>query len=114
MFLRFQQRICLDHGAVQNPFTGPAFSTLKDAVRRLLPYHTCAGHLPTQDDFNLGQRASVDDCPGDSCRQNDLWKTSSKDPFQDEPSAVVIYKKSESYYKAAAICNNKQLCKFFR
>lgn len=51
---RFQQQICLDHGAVQTPFTGPAFSTLKDAVRRLLPYHTCAGHLPTQDDFNLG------------------------------------------------------------
>ncbi|KAM9341442.1 BRD4-interacting chromatin-remodeling complex-associated protein [Symphorus nematophorus] len=50
---RFQQQICLDHRAVQTPFTGPAFSTLKDAVRRLLPYHTCAGHLPTQDDFSL-------------------------------------------------------------
>lgn len=52
---RFQQQLCLDHGAVQAPFTGPAFSTLKDAVRRLLPYHTCTGHLPTQDDFNLGE-----------------------------------------------------------
>uniref|UniRef100_A0A3B3VWB4 Si:ch211-168d23.3 n=1 Tax=Poecilia latipinna TaxID=48699 RepID=A0A3B3VWB4_9TELE len=51
----FQQQLCLDHGAVQNPFTRPAFATLKDAVRRLLPYHTCAGHLPTQDDFNLDQ-----------------------------------------------------------
>ncbi|XP_027857092.1 BRD4-interacting chromatin-remodeling complex-associated protein isoform X2 [Xiphophorus couchianus] len=50
---RFQQQLCLDHGAVQNPFTRPAFATLKDAVRRLLPYHTCAGHLPTQDDFSL-------------------------------------------------------------
>ncbi|TDG99154.1 hypothetical protein EPR50_G00208430 [Perca flavescens] len=51
---RFQQQMCLDHAAVQTPFsTGPAFSTLKDTVRRLLPYHTCAGHLPTQDDFNL-------------------------------------------------------------
>lgn len=50
---RFQQQLCLDHGAVQTPFTGPAFSTMKDAVRRLLPYHTCAGHLPTQEDFNL-------------------------------------------------------------
>ncbi|KAK9533953.1 hypothetical protein VZT92_009038 [Zoarces viviparus] len=50
---RFQQQICLDHAAVQTPFTGPAFSTLKDAVRRMLPYHTCAGHLPTQEDFNL-------------------------------------------------------------
>ncbi|XP_032366975.1 BRD4-interacting chromatin-remodeling complex-associated protein [Etheostoma spectabile] len=50
---RFQQQMCLDHAAVQTPFTGPAFTTLKDAVRRLLPYHTCAGHLPTQDDFHL-------------------------------------------------------------
>ncbi|KAM4723856.1 BRD4-interacting chromatin-remodeling complex-associated protein isoform 2-T2 [Anableps anableps] len=50
---RFQQQLCLDHGAVQNPFTRPAFTTLKDAVRRLLPYHTCASHLPTQDDFSL-------------------------------------------------------------
>ncbi|XP_044023443.1 BRD4-interacting chromatin-remodeling complex-associated protein isoform X2 [Siniperca chuatsi] len=50
---RVQQQICLDHAAVQTPFTGTAFSTLKDAVRRLLPYHTCAGHLPTQDDFDL-------------------------------------------------------------
>lgn len=60
VFCRFQQQICLDHAAVQNPFTGPTFSTLRDAVKRLLPYHTCAGHLPTQDDFNLGQQASVD------------------------------------------------------
>ncbi|CAJ1074709.1 BRD4-interacting chromatin-remodeling complex-associated protein [Xyrichtys novacula] len=50
---RFQQQICSDHRAVHSPFTGLAFSTLKDAVRRLLPYHTCAGHLPTQDDFDL-------------------------------------------------------------
>ncbi|XP_041827710.1 BRD4-interacting chromatin-remodeling complex-associated protein isoform X2 [Melanotaenia boesemani] len=50
---RFQQRLCLDHGTVQNSFTGPAFTTLKDAVGRLLPYHTCAGHLPTQNDFML-------------------------------------------------------------
>ncbi|XP_047200818.1 BRD4-interacting chromatin-remodeling complex-associated protein isoform X2 [Girardinichthys multiradiatus] len=50
---RFQQQLCLDHGAVQNPFTRPAFNTLRGAVRRLLPYHTCAGHLPTQDDFSL-------------------------------------------------------------
>ncbi|KAM7376305.1 hypothetical protein PAMP_006047 [Pampus punctatissimus] len=50
---RFQQQLCLDHRTIQSSFTGPAFSTLKDAVRHLLPYHTCAGHLPTQDDFNL-------------------------------------------------------------
>ncbi|XP_068436309.1 BRD4-interacting chromatin-remodeling complex-associated protein isoform X2 [Clinocottus analis] len=50
---RFQQQICLDHAAVQTPFTGPAFPTLKNAVKRLLPYHSCTGHLPTQEDFNL-------------------------------------------------------------
>lgn len=58
VFPRFQQQLCLDHGAVQRPFTGPAFSTLKDAVRRLLPYHSCSGHLPTQGDFSLGQCAT--------------------------------------------------------
>lgn len=52
---RFQQQLCLDHLAVQRSSTGPAFSSLKDAVRRLLPYHTCSGHLPTEGDFNLGQ-----------------------------------------------------------
>ncbi|XP_040925260.1 BRD4-interacting chromatin-remodeling complex-associated protein [Betta splendens] len=50
---RFQQQLCLDHLAVQHSSTGPAFSSLKDAVRRLLPYHTCSGHLPTEGDFNL-------------------------------------------------------------
>lgn len=55
VFFRFQQQICLDHLAVQRPFTGPSFSSLKDAVKRLLPYHTCSGHLPTQGDFDLGQ-----------------------------------------------------------
>ncbi|XP_034381503.1 BRD4-interacting chromatin-remodeling complex-associated protein [Cyclopterus lumpus] len=50
---RFQQQICSDRAAVQTPFAGPAFPTLKDAVKRLLPYHSCAGHLPTQEDFNL-------------------------------------------------------------
>ncbi|XP_076002744.1 BRD4-interacting chromatin-remodeling complex-associated protein [Genypterus blacodes] len=50
---RFQQQLCLDRAAVQSPHTGPAFSTLEDTVRCLLPYHSCAGHLPTHDDFNL-------------------------------------------------------------
>ncbi|CAB1449633.1 unnamed protein product [Pleuronectes platessa] len=50
---RFQQQLCSDHAEVQHPFTGSAFSTLKDAVRRLLPYHACAGHLPSQSDFGL-------------------------------------------------------------
>ncbi|KAG7510207.1 hypothetical protein JOB18_016079 [Solea senegalensis] len=48
---RFQQQLGLDHRAVQHQFTVPAFSTLTDAVRHLLPYHTCAGHLPTENDF---------------------------------------------------------------
>ncbi|XP_060939431.1 BRD4-interacting chromatin-remodeling complex-associated protein [Limanda limanda] len=50
---RFQQQLCSDQADVQHPFTGPAFPTLKDAVRRLLPYHACAGHLPSQSDFAL-------------------------------------------------------------
>uniref|UniRef100_A0A8C7Z6F3 Si:ch211-168d23.3 n=1 Tax=Oryzias sinensis TaxID=183150 RepID=A0A8C7Z6F3_9TELE len=50
---RFQQQLISDHRAVQNPPTRPAFASLKDAVRHLLPYHTSAGHLPTQEDFIL-------------------------------------------------------------
>ncbi|KAM9777763.1 BRD4-interacting chromatin-remodeling complex-associated protein [Neosynchiropus ocellatus] len=50
---RFQQQLCSDHIAIQNPSTARGFPTLKDAVRHLLPYHACAGHLPTQEDFNL-------------------------------------------------------------
>nr|XP_057934452.1 BRD4-interacting chromatin-remodeling complex-associated protein isoform X2 [Doryrhamphus excisus] len=50
---RFQQLLCTDHMAVQNPNTSTAFSTLRDAARRLLPYHVCAGLLPTQEDFAL-------------------------------------------------------------
>nr|XP_040055830.1 BRD4-interacting chromatin-remodeling complex-associated protein isoform X2 [Gasterosteus aculeatus aculeatus] len=50
---RFQQQICSDHAAVRAPSAGPAFPALRDAVRRLLPYHACAGHLPAQRDFDL-------------------------------------------------------------
>ncbi|KAM8834230.1 BRD4-interacting chromatin-remodeling complex-associated protein [Synchiropus picturatus] len=50
---RFQQQLYSDHIAIQNPSTTRGFPTLKDAVRHLLPYHACAGHLPTQEDFNL-------------------------------------------------------------
>ncbi|KAM6961336.1 BRD4-interacting chromatin-remodeling complex-associated protein [Aplochiton taeniatus] len=49
---RVQQRLCLDHAAVQSPYTCSPFSTLEDAVTHLLPYHSCAGHLPTQEDFD--------------------------------------------------------------
>ncbi|TNM96039.1 hypothetical protein fugu_017122, partial [Takifugu bimaculatus] len=48
---RFQQRISSDQAAVQSPPIRPAFATLKDAVSHLLPYHSCAGHLPTQEHF---------------------------------------------------------------
>ncbi|XP_077396176.1 BRD4-interacting chromatin-remodeling complex-associated protein [Festucalex cinctus] len=50
---RFQQLLCSDHLAVQHPRTGPAFCTLTDAARRLLPYHVCAGHPPSQEDLAL-------------------------------------------------------------
>ncbi|KAM9707567.1 BRD4-interacting chromatin-remodeling complex-associated protein isoform 1-T2 [Menidia menidia] len=50
---RFQQQLLMDQGAVQNPFTGPPFATLKDAARRLLPYHTCASRGPAPEDFAL-------------------------------------------------------------
>ncbi|XP_054651696.1 BRD4-interacting chromatin-remodeling complex-associated protein isoform X2 [Dunckerocampus dactyliophorus] len=50
---RFQQLLCTDHMAVQHPCTSTAFPTLRDAAQRLLPYHVCAGLLPTQDDFTL-------------------------------------------------------------
>ncbi|XP_029943063.1 BRD4-interacting chromatin-remodeling complex-associated protein [Salarias fasciatus] len=50
---RFQQQLCSDRAAAHSPPVGPAFSTLKDAVRRLLPYHACAGRLPTKEDFGL-------------------------------------------------------------
>ncbi|XP_061843613.2 BRD4-interacting chromatin-remodeling complex-associated protein [Nerophis lumbriciformis] len=50
---RFQQLLCTDHMAVQNPRISTAFSTLRDAARRLLPYHVCGGLLPRQEDFTL-------------------------------------------------------------
>ncbi|XP_077587723.1 uncharacterized protein LOC144206564 isoform X2 [Stigmatopora nigra] len=49
----FQQMLCSDHLAVQNPHTSPAFSTLTQAARRLLPYHVCAGNTPSQEDLAL-------------------------------------------------------------
>ncbi|XP_057716080.1 BRD4-interacting chromatin-remodeling complex-associated protein isoform X2 [Corythoichthys intestinalis] len=50
---RFQQMLCSDHLAVQNPHTGPAFCSLTEAACRLLPYHACAGHTPSQEDLTL-------------------------------------------------------------
>lgn len=54
---RFQQRSRMDHAAVQSPLTWRPFSCLQDATSRLLPYHTCAGHLPNQQHFTAGALA---------------------------------------------------------
>ncbi|KAJ8289639.1 hypothetical protein GJAV_G00003610, partial [Gymnothorax javanicus] len=43
---RTQQQLCQDHSVVLNPDTRAPFLSLEDAVSRLLPYHTCTGHLP--------------------------------------------------------------------
>ncbi|KPP74173.1 glioma tumor suppressor candidate region protein 1-like [Scleropages formosus] len=48
---RFQQQLCLDHGAVLNPDARSPFLSMENAVKRLLPYHTCAGCPPSQSDF---------------------------------------------------------------
>ncbi|XP_028838200.1 BRD4-interacting chromatin-remodeling complex-associated protein isoform X2 [Denticeps clupeoides] len=53
---RILQQLCSDHAAVLNPQSHSPFVTLEDVVRRLLPYHTCAGKLPGLEDF-----ASVDE-----------------------------------------------------
>ncbi|XP_034088147.1 BRD4-interacting chromatin-remodeling complex-associated protein isoform X2 [Gymnodraco acuticeps] len=49
---RFQQRLCSDQASVQASLSGPGFPSLQDAVSRLLPFHCCAGELPTQQHFN--------------------------------------------------------------
>ncbi|XP_050989181.1 BRD4-interacting chromatin-remodeling complex-associated protein isoform X3 [Labeo rohita] len=48
---RFKQQLFLDHSAVLNPNTSAPFVSVEDALRHLLPYHTCARALPSQDDF---------------------------------------------------------------
>ncbi|XP_048830426.1 BRD4-interacting chromatin-remodeling complex-associated protein isoform X2 [Brienomyrus brachyistius] len=48
---RFQQLLCRDHAAVLSPDAHSPFLSLENAVIRLLPYHTCAGCLPSQTDF---------------------------------------------------------------
>ncbi|XP_052010005.1 BRD4-interacting chromatin-remodeling complex-associated protein-like isoform X1 [Xyrauchen texanus] len=46
-----KQQLFLDHCAVHNPNTSVPFVSVEDAVRHLLPYHTCARSLPSQADF---------------------------------------------------------------
>ncbi|XP_016097632.1 glioma tumor suppressor candidate region gene 1 protein [Sinocyclocheilus grahami] len=48
---RFKQQLFLDHSAVLNPNTLAPFVSVEDALRHLLPYHTCARALPNQADF---------------------------------------------------------------
>ncbi|XP_058605761.1 BRD4-interacting chromatin-remodeling complex-associated protein isoform X3 [Onychostoma macrolepis] len=48
---RFKQQLFLDHSAVLNPNTSAPFVSVEDALRHLLPYHTCARALPNQADF---------------------------------------------------------------
>ncbi|XP_073698946.1 BRD4-interacting chromatin-remodeling complex-associated protein [Garra rufa] len=47
---RFKQQLFLDHSAVLNPNTLDPFVSVEDALRHLLPYHTCARALPSQAD----------------------------------------------------------------
>ncbi|KAK7142877.1 hypothetical protein R3I94_012278 [Phoxinus phoxinus] len=46
-----KQQLFLDHSAVLSPNTLAPFVSVEDAVRHLLPYHTCARALPSQTDF---------------------------------------------------------------
>ncbi|XP_017555235.1 BRD4-interacting chromatin-remodeling complex-associated protein isoform X1 [Pygocentrus nattereri] len=48
---RIKQQICSDHNAVFNPNTRSRFISLEDAVRHLLPYHTCSRALPSHADL---------------------------------------------------------------
>ncbi|XP_059376872.1 BRD4-interacting chromatin-remodeling complex-associated protein-like isoform X2 [Carassius carassius] len=48
---RFKQQLFLDHSAALNPNTSAPFVSVEDALRHLLPYHTCARALPNQADF---------------------------------------------------------------
>ncbi|XP_026141073.1 BRD4-interacting chromatin-remodeling complex-associated protein-like isoform X1 [Carassius auratus] len=48
---RFKQQLFLDHSAVLNPNTSAPFVSVEDALRHLLPYHSCARALPNQADF---------------------------------------------------------------
>nr|XP_005169955.1 glioma tumor suppressor candidate region gene 1 protein-like isoform X1 [Danio rerio]XP_021323180.1 glioma tumor suppressor candidate region gene 1 protein-like isoform X1 [Danio rerio] len=48
---RVKQQMLLDHTAVLSPNTSAPFVSVEDAVRHLLPYHSCAKALPSQADF---------------------------------------------------------------
>ncbi|KAF5909689.1 glioma tumor suppressor candidate region 1 protein-like, partial [Clarias magur] len=48
---RIKQQFCSDYDIVHNPNTRTRFTSLEDAVRHLLPYHTCSRALPSQADL---------------------------------------------------------------
>lgn len=54
VIFRVKQQLFLDHSAVLSPNTLAPFVSVEDAVRHLLPYHTCARALPSQTDFISG------------------------------------------------------------
>ena len=56
LFPRFENQQLRDRAAIQTPYTHTSFTTLGEAVGRLLPYHACAGPLPSRDHFHLGQQ----------------------------------------------------------
>ncbi|KAL2099299.1 hypothetical protein ACEWY4_005779 [Coilia grayii] len=49
---RIQLQLCSDHKAILSPQSQCPFVTVEDAVRQLLPYHSCAGRLPSQRDMS--------------------------------------------------------------
>ncbi|XP_028981598.2 BRD4-interacting chromatin-remodeling complex-associated protein isoform X2 [Esox lucius] len=49
---RFHQQLWQDQEVVKNPQTCSSFSSVEEAVTHLLPYHTCARHLPGLDHFD--------------------------------------------------------------
>ncbi|XP_033844585.1 BRD4-interacting chromatin-remodeling complex-associated protein [Periophthalmus magnuspinnatus] len=91
---RFQQQLCSDHAAVQRPCTRAAFSSLQEAVRGLLPYHTCAGPLPTQDHFNMVDQ-EFDTVSGFLLKRtkdmvNKYRQLLLREALQDSPSAEMV------------------------
>ncbi|XP_037097052.1 BRD4-interacting chromatin-remodeling complex-associated protein isoform X2 [Syngnathus acus] len=91
---RFQQLLCSDHLAVQLPCTGPAFCSLTDAARRLLPYHVCAGHPPSQEDLALVDQ-EFDTVSGFLLKRtkdmvNKYRQLLVKETWQESPSAEMV------------------------
>lgn len=50
---RFLQQLGKDHAGVQSP-DRRQFTSISDALQRLLPYHVFQGAPPSQDEFSQG------------------------------------------------------------